>query len=228
MHRLIAIFALAALAASPAAAERRNLSGFDEVKAEDRITVEIVVGPAYSVEVTGADADRVRTQVEGDRLEIRDNRRPWFGNPRLDAHVRVTMPGVEGLAAARGADMTATLDGASCIDLSAAAAMGATLRASGLECRNVDAAAAMGATLQLTGSCRALDAAAAMGGDISANELRCFTVDASAAMGGSVNAYASESYDAAASMGGDIDVEGGAAARETSSAMGGSITGRAP
>lgn len=224
-HLVAPLLAVAALLGA-AAAETRVLSDFDSVRASDRLEVEVVIGPVFSVEVSGADAARVRTRVDGRRLDISDGRRPWFGGGRkLDAQIRVAMPAIEGLAAARGADMTATLSGR-CDDFSAAAAMGASLRVDGIECENVDAAAAMGAQLRLSGTCGAMSVAAAMGGEVRAQDLQCESIDASAAMGGEIRAFASQTYAAAASMGGSVDVAGEGARGETAAAMGGSIRER--
>jgi hypothetical protein len=224
MNRFVAVTLLAAGLAGAAHAETRDVTGFTAVQAHDRITVEVSTGDQFSVQVTGADADRVRTELRGDALRISDARRPWFGrSPRIDATVRVTAPLIEGVAAARGAELTATLSGA-CDDFSAAAAMGGSVSVTGLECDSVDASAAMGGELNLAGACGSLDVSAAMGGDVRAGELRCRTVDASAAMGGAMRVYASERYDASAAMGGDINIAGGAHRGDTSAAMGGSIS----
>lgn len=224
MKYFVSVALLVGALAGAAHAETRALSGFTQVSAADRLTVEVSIGETYSVEVTGSDADRVRTRLDGRTLKITDARRPWFGTSRrLDANVRVTAPRLEGVAAARGAELTATISG-ECDDFSAAAAMGATTRVSGLACQSVDASAAMGGELELTGACETLDVSAAMGGSVGARDLRCRTVDASAAMGGDIRAYASESYDASAAMGGAISFAGEARRGDTSAAMGGSIS----
>jgi hypothetical protein len=226
MTRIFAPVLLALALAAPAAAETRDLSGFHQVSAQDRLTVEVTVGQGYSVEVTGADADRVRARLEGRTLRISDAHRSWFGRSRrLDAHVRVTTPSLEGVAAARGAELTATLAGA-CDDFSAAATMGGSARVQGARCDSMDASAAMGGELELAGACGSLSVSAAMGGLVRANELACATVNARAAMGGDIRANASQTYDASASMGGSVNVAGGATAGDTASAMGGSITSR--
>jgi hypothetical protein len=212
--------------AVPAAAEPRAVSGFSEVHASDRIRVEVAIGPEYAVEVTGADADRVRTRLDGDELRITNARRPWFGGtPAIDAHVRVTLPRLDGVAASRGAELTATLAGP-CGDFSAAAAMGGVTEVDAVQCDLVDAAAAMGGVVRLAGACHTLDVSAAMGGEVQADRLECEVVDASAAMGGTVRAFASLSYDASAAMGGSVNVAGEASVSESSSVMGGSVTGR--
>jgi hypothetical protein len=226
MHRLIAPGLLALALAGPAAAETRVLSGFNEVHASDRIQVEVSIGPEFAVEVTGPDAARVRTRVDGDELRITNARRPWFGGtPAIDAQVRVTLPELSGVAASRGGELTATLAGP-CRDFSAVAAMGGVTEVDAIECDVVDATAAMGGVVRLAGACRTLDVSAAMGGEVRADRLECELVDASAAMGGTVRAFASLSFDASAAMGGSVDVAGSARESERSAVMGGSVTSR--
>jgi hypothetical protein len=227
MNRLIAPALVALALAGSAAAETRALSGFQSVNAEDRITVTVSVGEAYAVDVTGSDADRVRTRVDGRTLHIEDARRPWFGrSPRLDARVRVTAPELESVAASRGATLAADLTGAPCDDFSATAAMGGEANVTGARCTTVSSTAAMGGEVRMAGACRSHDISAAMGALVRGDEMQCETVDATAAMGGDIRAFASQSYDASASMGGSINVAGGASAHDISASMGGSISNR--
>ncbi|HYD87490.1 MAG TPA: DUF2807 domain-containing protein [Vitreimonas sp.] len=201
MKRLAVTAVLAMLMAGPAMAETRNHRGFDSVGAQDQIRVEITVGGEYAVDVSGRDAERVLTEVEGGTLKIRQRNRPWFGSRHLDATVRISMPELESVAAARGAELTAT----------------------GVDAQHFEIAAAMGAEVRVRGTCSSLDAAAAMGAVIRADELLCQTADVAAAMGGDARVYASQSYEGAASMGGTINVAGEGADRGSSTAMGGSI-----
>lgn len=227
MKHLIAPLLIAVALAGPAAAETRSLSGFQAVDAEDRLTVTIAIGDGYAVDVTGSDADRIRTHVDGRTLYIEDERRPLFGrSPRLDAHVRVTMPAIEGVSASRGAQLTVNLTGALCDDFSAAASMGGSAGVQNAQCDDVSSAASMGGEVRIAGTCRTHDVSASMGGYVRASDMQCATVDASASMGGDISAYASQSYDASASMGGAINVAGGASASDTSSIMGGSVRSR--
>jgi len=224
MYRFVAPALLALALAAPAAAETRALSGFRAIQAEDRLAVTVTAGEAYAVEVTGEDADRIRTRIEGRTLHIEDARRPWFGrSPRLDAQVRVSAPAIESVAASRGAELSANLAGASCDDFSAVAAMGGETIVTSARCNTVSSTAAMGGLVRIAGACRAHDISAAMGASVRADELACETVDASAAMGGEIRAFASRSYDASAAMGGDVRVAGGGSAGDTSTTMGGSI-----
>lgn len=188
--------------ASAASAETRNVSGFTGVSAADRIVVEVSVGPTYHVDVTGSDARRVTTRVEGGTLRIRRTNRPWFGGtPPIDATVRVTMPEIERLGASMGAELTATDIRSD--DLSLSASMGGELRASG--------------------ACGALDASASMGGSIKAEGLLCRVADISASMGGEARVYASNQFDVSASMGGAVSVAGEGRAADVSLSMGGSL-----
>ena len=225
MRKFVLVTSALFLFGIPAHAETRDLRGFDTVQASGRFTVDVAIGPEFQVRVEGRDAARIRTRVDDGALKIEPARRPWFGEPHYDATIHVTLPRLEGVAAARGAEVSA-IAGGDCPDFSAVAAMGGQLRVSSLECDTVDAAAAMGGTVNLSGNCHTLDVSAAMGGDVDAAELHCRLVDASAAMGGAITAYADQSYDAAASMGGDINVAGGARVGDRSAAMGGSITQR--
>lgn len=222
MRAVLIAAGLSVTVMAPAQAETRQVSGFESVVASGRFRVEIAVGEGYSVTVEGADAARIRTRLDGGALRIEPARRPWFGEPRYDALVHVTLPRLEGVSAARGAVVNATAGG-ECSAFDAAAAMGADLTVSGLMCRTVSASAAMGAELELAGACGTADLSAAMGASIDTTALQCRDLDASAAMGGEVEAFASNSYDASAAMGGDISVRGGATVRDRSTAMGGSV-----
>lgn len=227
MKCLIATAALALAMAAPASAEIRPLSGFRAVDAEDRLTVTVVVGDAFEVAVSGADAQRVRTRVDGRTLYIEDARRPWFGpSPRLDAQVRVVAPAIESVSASRGARLDASLAGVTCDDFSAAASMGASMNVTDAHCNAVSSAASMGGDVRIAGACRTHSISASMGAYVRADELQCDAVTASASMGGDIRANAQNSYQARASMGGTIDVFGGATARQIATSMGGSVSNR--
>jgi hypothetical protein len=203
MKFVLAAAAVAALALSgSASAETRALSGFSAVKAVDHITVEVRRGPQYAIDVTGPEVDRIVTSIDMDgALKINERNRPWFGPDRgVNALVRVTMPTVTDLAAAKGA----------------------TLTAYDIEGEDVSLVAAMGAELTINGACHAVDATAAMGGMVRAAAFHCQTADISAAMGGDVRVFATDTFDATAAMGGSVHISGGAHG-DTTAAMGGSI-----
>lgn len=203
MTRLLAPAILAlAFAAAPASAETRSLSGFEGVQARDGVEVVVSIGERYRVDVTGSDAARVRTRVNGDTLEISQLNRSWWGGTHhLDAVIHVVMPRIDSLSAARGAEV----------------------RATNITARDMSISAAMGGVIEISGACSDLDASVAMGGVLNAEGFQCQNADVSASMGGVAEVFASNTFDASASMGGIIDVAGGANG-ESSSAMGGTIS----
>ncbi|MBS0386562.1 MAG: DUF2807 domain-containing protein [Proteobacteria bacterium] len=202
MKYAVTSIAAALVVALPAHAEVRNLSGFTEVQAQDNIVVEVRTGPQYAVEVTGPEANRIITRVERNQLKVSERNRPWFGpDRRINALVRITMPAVSSLAAAKGATLSAFDIGAD--DMSLAAAMGGELR--------------------INGSCHSVDVAAAMGGVVRAEGFRCATADISAAMGGEARVFATNTFDATAAMGGSVNIAGGAHG-DTTAVMGGSVS----
>jgi hypothetical protein len=224
MKRLIAPALLVLALAGPAAAETRSVPSFHAVDAEDRMTVTLSIGDSHVVEVTGSDADRIRTRVRDGTLHIEDARRPWIGqSPRLDAQVRITAPAIDSVEASRGAELAANLTGGACSDFSAVAAMGGSANVTGVQCNRVSSTAAMGGDVRIAGACRSHDVTATMGAYVRADDLTCETVDASASMGGEIRAFASRSYEASASMGGAISVAGDARSHDTTTVMGGSV-----
>lgn len=192
-----------ALTASVAQAETRNHSGFQGVAARDGVDVYVTQGEGFRVDVTGRDAARVLTEVRDNTLQISQRNRSWFGFQRdLDATIRITMPVVEDLSAARGA----------------------SLRATDLRAGDLDLSAAMGADLEAFGTCRSLSASASMGAAVDASGLACTNADASASMGADVNVNATTSFEASASMGASINNSGNATRQDISSSMGGSVS----
>lgn len=205
MKYVIAAAVAAFAMGSIAAAETRNLRDFDSVNASDRISVEVSTGEAYRVEITGRDAARVLTEVEHGALKIRQRNRSWFGGPRrIDARVRVVMPAVDGLAAARGA----------------------SIRAENIETQSMSLAAAMGGSIDISGSCRSVSVSAAMGGAVDADGFHCETARISASMGGAADVFASDGFNASATMGGAVTVSGEPEERDVATSMGGSVSSR--
>ncbi|MBX3510170.1 MAG: DUF2807 domain-containing protein, partial [Hyphomonadaceae bacterium] len=179
----------------------RDVSNFSAIAASDAVLVEVMTGPSYAVTVTGDDAARITTRMDGDTLRIHMTNRPWFGNPRLDAVVRVTAPRLSSISAARGA----------------------TVRAENVVADDMALAAAMGAAIRVSGTCAHVDVSAAMGASVNAAQFACASANVSASMGAEVRVNASQTAEASASMGGDISVVGGAQRGRTAASMGGAI-----
>jgi hypothetical protein len=177
MRVFLAASALVLATAGVAHAEVRNLSGFTQVSASAGTDVEVTVGGAFRVEVTGRDANRIITRISGDTLVVEPVRGfSWRGR---QANIRVTMPRVEGLSSSSGADLVATgvnggnltLDSSSgadlrtCATFTADASSGADLHAQNLRCENgsVDVSSGAGARVFASGR---LDVDASSGGTV--------------------------------------------------------------
>lgn len=203
MNRLIAPAFLALALAGPAAAETRNLSGFTQVRASAGYDVSIEVGPGYSVSVEGPGADRVLTQVEGNRLTVSPV--PGFRwGPRQRANIRITMPSVTALDAASGAEINA--------------------RGVNAEALSLDASS--GAEINVAGACRTLEASASSGADINANDLRCGAGSVDVSSGADIAVHVTGTLNVDASSGGGINASGNPSIGNVSLSSGGSLNRR--
>ena len=205
MKILMISAALAALAvAGSAAADTRNVSGFRGVGAEGPFNVEVTLGDHYAVDVTGADAARILTELEHNSLRIHLPRGSnWNrGDARLDAVVHVTTPRLDALAGAAAAN----------------------IRANGVREGEFSVAASSGSEINVAGSCSELSAATSSGGVINAADLACNTGNLAASTGGRIQAKLSDTSHAAASLGGDIQVVGNPPHRNDAASMGGNIS----
>lgn len=204
MTRLVAPALVALLLVASASAEPRALSGFQDIAAENGVRVDVGIGPRFAVDVSGRDARYVRTEVRDGTLRISRGNLPWFGIGfhDFDGRVRVAMPSLDGISAARGA----------------------VVNANGVRANNFAASAAMGGVIEVAGTCSDMDASVAMGGVLSAEGLHCDSVAISAAMGGTADIFAARTYSASASMGGTVNVSGQGARGDVSTSMGGSVS----
>ena len=190
MRIIIGMIAASALMAGAASAETRAHSGFTSVSAAGRVTVEIVVGPQYSVALTGPRVDNVITRVEGGELQIepRQNRR---GGRARDAHVRITMPDLQGLDVAAGAEVDAR-------EISADAFL-------------LDVSS--GASVDVAGRCGVLRLGISSGASARAQRLQCADVRADASSGANATVYASSSISVDGSSGASLRWAGDASVR---------------
>jgi hypothetical protein len=185
-----------------ASADTRNLQGFTGVGAEGQFHVDVAVGDHFSVEVTGPDADKIDTHIEGNSLHISGKGWHFFGEPRFNARVHVVLPRLESIGAARGAE----------VDVA------------GVNADHIALNAAMGGEVHAAGSCQNLSAHAAMGGEIDAAALDCRNADVASAMGGDAHVSVSQSLSASAAMGGAVHVSGNPPQRSSREAMGGEVS----
>jgi hypothetical protein len=180
MRLFLAASALVLATAGVAHAEVRNLSGFTQVSASAGTDVEVTVGGAFRVEVTGRDASRIITRVSGDTLVVEPVRGfSWRGR---QAEVRVTMPRATAFSASSGADLVAT----------------------GVTGDDLALDSSSGADLSVSGTCNRFVADASSGADIDAQNLRCVNGMIDVSSGAGARVYASGRLDVDASSGGSI------------------------
>lgn len=170
--------------------ETHDLQGFDEISVGGVYELNVHVGPAFSVEVSGAPEEMERIDVDVEdgvlRLEQEDrkfSKRRWR-NMGLTAEI--TLPALSAIHVAGVAD--AEVDGVDAEDFSASL--------SGV------------GEVDLAGTCGALTARVSGVGELDASDLQCAEVDVRVSGVGEARVYASQSVYASVSGIGSIDVEG--------------------
>lgn len=199
MRLILATSILAVLAATPAQAAPRDVTGFTSVEARAGTDVEVTVGAAFSVDVSGPDAERIITRIDDGKLIVEPVRGTSWR--RRNAEVRVTMPRVDALASSSGADLVARGVNGGAISLSASS----------------------GADLRVSGTCSTFNADASSGADLHAAELRCESGNVSASSGADARVYATAALNVDASSGGGVQAFGGADIRNIDLSSGGSF-----
>lgn len=200
--RLILMASVLVLASAGVAhaQQTRNLTGFTKVEARAGTDVQVTVGNGFRVEVTGRDADRITTRVDGDTLIV-EPVRGWSWRGGRNANVRVTLPRVDGLGASSGADLVAT----------------------GLNGGAVRLSSSSGADLRVSGSCASFEADASSGADLHAQELRCESGSVDVSSGADARVFATNRLDVDASSGGGVLAYGNAGIGNVSLSSGGSL-----
>lgn len=197
----IALFAALIASAGLAHAEQRPLSGFDRISASAGTRVEVAVGRAFSVEVTGRDAERIVTRVSNGALIVEPVREWWPWRGRREALVRVTMPSVSGLDASSGARVTAA----------------------GVAGGPIALEASSGANLDVSGTCSTFTVDASSGAEIDASALQCDNGSVDVSSGARAHVFATGVLDVDASSGGDVIASGNPGIGSIDLSSGGSL-----
>lgn len=200
MKVILAASVLALAAAGSAHAETRNVSGFTKVEANAGTDVEVTIGSAFHVEVTGRDAARIQTRLSGNTLVVEPVRGWSWRGPR-QANIRVTMPRVDGLSAASGADLVATGVNGGAITLESSS----------------------GADLRVSGTCATFSADASSGADLNAQNLRCENGSVDVSSGADARVHATGRLDVDASSGGGVVAYGNPGIGNIELSSGGSL-----
>jgi len=199
MRVFLAASALVLATVGVANAEVRNLTGFTKVDASAGVDVQVTVGGAFRVEVTGRDAARIITRVEGDRLIVHPQRGfSWRGR---QANIRVTMPRADGFSASSGADLIAT----------------------GIDAETIALDSSSGADLRVSGVCQRFAADASSGADLDARNLRCQNGAVDVSSGAGARVFASGRLDVDASSGGGVVAYGNPGIGNIDLSSGGSL-----
>ncbi|WP_417496045.1 head GIN domain-containing protein [Maricaulis sp.] len=203
---VLTAIAAATLSASLAAAEdvqQLDLTGFDSINAGGGYQLVVTVGETWSVNLEGDadDFDRLKAEVDGDELALRQRTRLFQRSRGLDLTVRVTMPAVEALDFHRGIAGSV----------------------SGIAADALSVEVSTGAEVQLSGTCDRLDLDLSTGGVLRARDLVCQSVEIDSSTGGEARVFASERAEASASTGASVRIFGEPAQREARSSMGGVV-----
>ncbi len=179
--------------------QMRTLKDFSEVSAS-AADVELAIGPAFRVEVTGADPARIETRVEDGELVI-EPARSGFWRRGGRALVKVTLPTLDSLSAAAGA----------------------RIKADGLQAKALRVEASSGAAMTLRGACESIDAEVSTGASIDADGLVCGAGDAEASTGGELRVNVNGPLNVEASTGGAIHAGANAKIGEIELSSGGAL-----
>lgn len=165
---------------------------FDRIEIAGVFELDVAVGgDAYSVTLSGRDADLARTtaEVRHGELVLDTHERDASGKRKFIKHgitAKVSMPALDGI------DVAGVVDGA----------------VRGIDAETFDADISGVGNLELAGACGSLNADVSGVGELDAEGLQCRAVTIDVSGVGSANVYASESVDAEIAGIGHIDVYG--------------------
>lgn len=179
----------AARAPGPTGARSLDLAGFDRIEVGGIYALDIQVGPAFSVELSGQEfmLERTRVAVVNGVLRLDHASNLRCRDDECEAvRARITLPALSGLS------ISGVAEGS---------------RVAGVDAESFVFAIDGVGEVTLTGRCGAFDLEVSGVGDVDAQGLRCVDVDAEIAGVGDVEVYASRSIDAEVAVG-DLIVHG--------------------
>ncbi|MGB3336956.1 MAG: head GIN domain-containing protein [Devosia sp.] len=210
---LLAVAAISILASVPAIAvvsQGIELQPFEEIDVASGLDVDVIVGPAQSVTVTGADPAALRAL----RLEVRDGRlHAWLDRnlsnfSLLDDAISVTVAVPALGAASAGGSSNVDIIGMTGDALAIQASGSATLRV-----RNIDAEAMMiegsgSAVIELSGNCSTATLNVSSAAGVSSKALECIDLNIEASSSAAALVYATGQVNVSASTGASVVVAG--------------------
>ncbi|MEE2692407.1 MAG: head GIN domain-containing protein [Pseudomonadota bacterium] len=177
-----------------------DFADFDSIDLGGVFELDVTVGGAYAVELSGApeDMERVEAEVSGGalKLDLRDRKhRRWGKDQSISA--RIAMPALAAI------DVSGVVDG----------------HVRGVDSETFGVSISGVGDMDLSGVCGALTAEVSGVGDLDAKDLKCRTAEITVSGVGDADIYASESAKATVSGVGDIDIYGSPAKVEKSAGM---------
>ncbi len=226
-HYLILIlFSIASVAWCMGDKETRNLSSFDELSVSAGIKATLVKSSTnkIEIEVEGIELDKVITEVDGDRLEVKIKSN-WFGSWGRNRKVEVVISYSEALnyiSVSSGASLNSeeVVRTASKLDINSSSGAYSKLRIDGSEI-SVDVSS--GASIHLQGSTSDLDVDVSSGSTFKGYDLKAESVTVEVSSGGSAQVYASKSLNADVSSGGSVRYKGNPSQTNIDQNSGGSV-----
>lgn len=183
-----------ASASAPATAEARDrldLTGFDRIEVGGIYTLDVEVGPAFGIELSGSSymVQMARARVENGVLHLdHEENTQCRGRDRCGAvRARITLPALAGLSISGVSEDS---------------------RVAGIDAERFTLDLEGVGELVLAGRCGTLDLQVQGVGDVDAEALRCADVSARIEGVGDVDVYASRSIDANVEAMGDLTVHG--------------------
>ncbi len=209
--------------------EKRSLSSFSEITAQEGINVYLKKGSKEEARVISRshDLDEVLTEVSGEKLKIHiDEGFKWISG-KVNVDVYVTYRSINKLNASSSASINSEeiieVDGDFQIKVSSSADVYATIKgideleieasSSGdvhleVEANNIEASLSSAGSAELKGNAEYQYIRASSGADYKGYELESAQVDAKASSGASIKVYVSEKIEGRASSGGSVRYKG--------------------
>ena len=180
--------------------ETRSVSGFDRIAVGDEFDVEVTVGPAASLTLSGDDnlLPHVRAEVREGTLHV-DARREL--DPTEPLRIRVTVPTLRGISASGSSTVTAAGVRSSSFDASVSGS--ADVRAAG-SFGDLEASISGSGGIRLRGTAESVQASVSGSGNLDLAGTPARTAAVRVSGSGDATVHATESLDAAVSGSGDV------------------------
>ena len=167
--------------------ETYNLSGFEEISVSGAYDLDVTVGEAFSITVSGhaEEMENLKVEVKNGELHLGKVKNKRMKNTN-GVQAKITMPRLSAMSVAGVAEGTVT----------------------GIDAEDFELDIAGVGELRLSGTCQHLEADIAGVGEIKARDFKCEDVHVSLAGVGEAEVYASKSVDVSAMGVGEVNVWG--------------------